>query len=449
MPHNQKRRTNVILIYGLSLLFMWFFTGKPGWWFFKGFLVEMNVYTIFLVLILMLILGALSIGRSAGKSREQSRVLELWKKGALFIFLFFIGQEKIRQLSYTKKDKIPKTFSQDWPSQQKLFPIMERIYTETNRLPKEAMKRILLLGIHSELSLLSYYTIVRELTERNKLSNTHLKRYGISQPKPEFIYASSETPDGYMIIQHLQKFVSYSGRDWKEYLSHSSVLSDVLRREIRQSKVVLKNPKLYNRHWLIPYSVTKKSIFQKGFHNVGQPYYWEEPEWLKSCSGTGQFQNDDGLYWCLILPGYLQRAGVHIKLSDPDPEASHSFFEIAFSGPLIGTSENSTNRDGFALWSDIQIHWSCGTMKFQYDLPNIGWKFIRPYSDRAKKQAEQLTAPVTLKIPMTSRYRLSKSISQTSCKKETVRKIEMTFDHSHYSYSRMYPSKRMQVIWNK
>ena len=475
MPHNQKTRTNIVLAYGFFLFFVQF-KSASGLWFLKIFSSGMNTYTIFLVLILILGLGALSISRDRSELNGNSQKLELWKKGILFVFLFFIGQEKIRQLPHTKKDKIPKTFSQSWPSQQKLFPIMERIHIETNWLPKEAMKRILILGIHPEISLLSYYSIVREFAKKNKLSNIYLSNlknsvqsfhknktlarkggggwHNVSTFKPDryknqFIYPSSETPDGYMIIQHLQQFISYSRRDWKEYLSHSFVLSEVLKQEILQGRVLLGGSKLYNQYWLIPYSVTKESVFQKGFHNIGQPYYWEEPEWLKSCFITRQSQDEDTFYWCIVLPGYLQRAGVRIKLSDPDLKTSHSIFELTLAGPLIGASENNTNRDGFALWSDMQIRWFCHTTKFQHNLPNIGWKYIPQYPDRAKKQAEQLTAPLTLKIPMTPRYHLSKDIPQTSCKKGDIERIELTFNHSRYSYSRTHPSERMEIVWNR
>ena len=349
---------------------------------------------------------------------------------------------------------------------------MKRIYTETNWLPKEAMKQVLILGIHSELSMLSNYTIAREFIRGSSLfnlkkylqlfyarhyerQNSHTKgnsgndsKFKPDQHKNLSIYLSG-TPDGYMIIQHLQKFIFYSHKDWKRYLSSSSVLPDVLRQEILQGKVHLENPKLYNRHWLIPYNVTEISIFQKGFHNIGQPYYWEEPNWLKGCSVTSQFQDTDTFYYCMVLPGYLQRTGVRIKLFDTDLKIANPSFELTFVGPLIGISNNNLNRDGFALWSDIRISWFCHTTQFSHNLPNIGWKHIRHYPDRAKKQAEQLTAPLILKIPMVPVITYSKETHHISCKKEDIKKIELTFNHTHYPYGRMHSSKRIELIWHK
>ena len=346
----------------------------------------------------------------------------------------------MRQLPWTGKDKVPETFSQDWPSWQKLYPIMERIYTETNWQPKEAMKRILVLGMHSELSLLSYYAMAKELIQKGKLPKGNVK---INSR----LDRSSKTPSGYIVIQHLQRFIAYSQKDWRRYLTHSSILSEALKQEILRGKVLLENPQLYNRHWLIPYKVTKRSIFQKGFHNIGQPYYWEEPEWLKNCSFTGQFQDQNKFYYCMVLPGYLQRAGVRIQLSDVDLQTSSSDFEIALVGPLIGTSDNSVNRDGFTFWFDIQIHWLCDTKKFHYDLPNIGWKYLSHYPDRAKKQAEQFTAPLTLKIPIASH--LSGKISQSSCRKENIKQIQLTFNYLLHSYSKTYSAKSIKVLWKR
>lgn len=431
MPCDQKTRTGILLAYGFFLLFMQF-KNELGFWFFKEFFSAMTIHTVFLFVILMFgLIGILKIGSIYSNRSFQK---QLWKPGLLFLFLFFIGQEKLRQLPWTKKDNAPETFSQDWPSWQELYPLMERIYTETNWQPKEAMKRILVLGMHSELSLLSYYALAKELIQKGNMKiNLRLNRF-------------SETPSGYIIIQHLQKFISYSQTDWKRYLSHSSVLSEILKKEILQDKVLFENPQLYNRHWLIPYKVTKGSVFQKGFHNIGQPYYWEEPAWLKNCSFTKQFQDQNKFYYCMVLPGYLSRAGVRIQLFD-DLQTSSSYFEITFVGPLIGTSENSTSRDGFAFWSDIQIHWLCNKESFHYNLPNIGWKYLSHYPDRAKKQAEQFTAPLILKIPIASH--LSGKVFRSSCRKQNIKQIQLTFNHFLYSFSKKYSVESINALWKR
>ena len=437
MPHSRKTKAGILFAYGIFLLFMQF-KNVIGFWFFKEFFSEMTIYTVLLAVILMFsLIGILRIGRIYS---NRSFRKQLWKPGLLFLFLFLIGQEKMRQLPWVGKDKVPETFSQDWPSWQKLYPIMERIYAETNWLPKEAMKRILVLGMHSELSLLSYYAVAKELIQRDKPPTGNMK---INSHLDQF----SEIPSGYIIIQHLQKFISYSQRDWKKYLSHSFVLSKTLKQEILRDKVLLENPKLYSRHWLIPYKVTKESVFQKGFHNIGQPYYWEEPGWLKNCSFTGQFQHQNEFYYCMVLPGYLQRAGVRIQLSDIDLQTSSSYFEITLVGPLIGTSANGVNRDGFAFWSDIQIHWLCDIKRFHYNLPNIGWKYLSHYPDRAKKQAEQFTTPLTLKIPMAPL--LSKKISQAACRKENIKQISLTFNHLLHSYSKTHHVKSINAFWER
>ena len=152
----------------------------------------------------------------------------------------------------------------------------------------------------------------------------------------------------------------------------------------------------------------------------------------------------------MVLPGYLQRAGVRIKLFNADKNSQYPSVELTLVGPLIGISNNNVNRDGFALWSDIQISWFCHTTKFSHNLPNIGWKNIKRHSDRAKKQAEQLTAPLTLKIPMPP-LSLTKETHHISCKKGDIKKIKLTFNHSHYPYGRMYSSKKIETefIWHR
>ena len=206
-----------------------------------------------------------------------------------------------------------------------------------------------------------------------------------------------ENSQGYIIIQHLKRFKNYSQKDWKEYLSHSSLLSEFLKKEIREGKILINNPKLYTSYWLIPYKITTDSIFVEGFSNVGQPYYWEEPAWLKHCSSTQHFQDKNELYYCLVLPGYLQRAGVKVQFSKNNGTNYH--LNVQFFGPLIGGKSPFNNIDGYAAWSDVQIKLLCEKFSFKYDMPSVG---AERYAIRKKPelQGQWFTAPLKLRIPI-------------------------------------------------
>ena len=212
--------------------------------------------------------------------------------------------------------------------------------------------------------------------------------------------ASAEIPSGYMIIQNLKKFTKYSLKDWEQYLAHSSLLSDFLRQEIKERKVLISRPLLYDSYWLIPYQTTKESVFIDGFHNIGQPYYWEEPKWLKNCTESESYKDQTGSYYCMVFPAPLQRerAGIHIKIPDPvqtDFISYPSFIDIHFFGKLIGGPSNAFGD--YALWSDIKITLSCNDSQFYYKLPNIGLYHTQKKKDAAE-MAKRLFSPLRFRI---------------------------------------------------
>ena len=258
-----------------------------------------------------------------------------------------------------------------------------------------------------------------------------------------------------MIIQHLKQFTDYSKKDWERHLSQSDLFSDFLRQEIAEKKILIQSAKLYDSYWLISYKTTKESAFVEGFSNIGQPYYWEEPEWLQNCFSTQQFKNESGLYYCMVLPGHLQRAGVHIKFSDDIQTnvtpLSHLNLNISFFGPLIGIRSGSTNLDGSSVWSDIQIHLSCGKKDFKYNVPRVGhyWKKIKKIPSL---QGQGFTAPLRFRIPVRG---YTKSLDQFSassvsdCKEQDIKEIELTFTHLHEKLYTSQPPEKIKVVWKK
>ena len=353
-----------------------------------------------------------------------------WKSSVLILCLFFMVQTKtIKWLVPQGEAAIPDRFSSSWPSYQDLRPIMERIFLETNWSPKEAMKRIYVVGIHTQQSLFSHYSLLTE-TIRKPL-------------KVDLTNKLLEKPSGYMIIQHLKEFAGYSKESWRQYLSQSSLLSELLRQEVIRGNILLQSPQLYNLYWLIPYKITKMSMFHKGFHNTGQSYYWEEPEWLKNCASTQSFKNKDGLYYCSILPGLLKRAGVQIKFVDSTSQGSpHLIANIAFFGPLLGTPECVINYDHYALslWANIRINVSCNKRNYQYALPDIGLD-CRLQEKDAKNRGNLLLAPLELQVSLTKG-----SAAFSDCTKEKLTGVRLTFNNHFRHFSGLIKSKE-KIIW--
>ena len=250
----------------------------------------------------------------------------------------------------------------------------------------------------------------------------------LKSPQPGNLKQTSETPDGYMIIPHSKEFSDYSPKDWSQYLSNGPLLSPFLRRETAEKKILIKNSRLFGRYWLISYHTTEESYFPEGFHNTGQHYYWEEPEWLKKCKATKSFRDKKGFYYCMVLTGYKQRGGVEITLSK---NTGAGFLNLFFYGPLIGLSKDDTNLDGYALWSNIQLKVECDDGMFRRALPNIGLNY-------ADQERPHLVAPLKLRVPV--------SEGDFSCGKIT--KMEMTFNLLYDEHLFIeHPLKKIKIVW--
>ena len=306
----------------------------------------------------------------------------------------------------TYKPPVAKTFAMRQPSYKELYPLMKQIYLETAWPPKTAMKKIYNIGIHLATSLLASYTMTAE--------NLNSGGGGIASYINPKLSLSLYKAQGYFIIQHLTKFDNWTQEDWKNYLSQF-LLSPFLQEEIQEGHIIIKAPKLYGQFWLIPYNITENSSFPEGFHNIGQPYYYEEPEWLKRCDKTQSFKNEKGFFYCQILPGHLQRAGLSITLPEKDNKAP--FLNIHFSGPLL-SSFQSSNLDGNSKWHDIQIHLNCEKRSFHWTLPDIGvynWRTVHS----PEKMAKAFLAPLELRLPI------------KGCKKKDIKKITVTFKEDY------------------
>ena len=458
LPDNSDKKLNYLLVYGLIIVCPLLLFGEAkNLLSFSNLLHTTGNYPVILLFGFILLFLMINTKGTTYKS--------LGKVCAFFVFLFCVAQMKIiKPLSFWEPS-IKKYFLRTWPRHQDLHPLMKKIYLETNWPEKKAVQRIYFVGIHSEVSLLSYYSMTREIIKRNF--------YDGSLKENNMYLVAPEESQGYMIIQHLQKFTDYSRKDWVGYLSRSSLLSDFLRQEITDKKILIQTPELYHSYWLIPYNTTKESAFVEGFYNIGQPYYWEEPEWLKNCTSTWQFKNKKGFYYCMVLPGHLQRAGVHIRLSEsvrvPTNIASpsHLNLDINFFGPLIGSPDCCSNLDGSALWSDIQINLLCGNTYYKQSLPNIGggnsitpnpgslasslpsigggnWKKIKK---NPALQGQLFTAPLKLRVPVRNFTALSNSLPRfqgIGCKKENIKKIELIFNHKKQQSKVI---KKIKVIW--
>ena len=304
------------------------------------------------------------------------------------------------------------------------YPLMERIYIETGWPPKTAMKKIFNLGTYPSRNLLADYIMTVE--KLNKTAVSHKKQI---YPEQENNLTTNK-PQGYFMIQNLQSFEDYTQKDWKNYLTKSSLLPSQLVQEIKTNKMTLQEPKLYNAYWLIPYQTTEESLFPEGFHNVEQSYYWEEPEWLKKCNETQVFKNEKELFYCKVLPGYLQKAGVKIK---PYHVNNRSFLNISFFGPALGIIMQSSNKNGGLSWTNIHIHIDCAKQTFNWSLPNVGYHSWDAFYS-IEKQAKILLTPLEVRV------------SLIKCKKEDINKIQLTFTENHLYNS---IEKKETVVWDE
>ena len=385
------------------------------------FIQNQNPPVIFFLAILILLL---IISFSSSQTRGTKPYWEYGKIGILFCFLFCLILIHTKTASRTVEKKFPLTGVH--PTYQEMYPLMKRIFLETALPAKSAMKHLYSTKIHFSISLLAYYSMTMEKITKHadrKLSDSFRWPYSGDLKRTSENH-TPESPHGYMIIPHIKKFSDYSLKDWNQYLANGPLLSRFLRREITEKKILIKNSRLFGGYWLISYYTTEESYFPEGFHNTGQHYYWEEPEWLKKCKATKSFRNKEGFYYCMVLPGYKQRGG--LKITFPKNATRHGFLNLFFYGPLIGLSKASTNSDGYALWSNIQLKVQCNSGMFHYTLPNIGLN----YTDR---QRLQIITPLKLRIPV--------SKTNFSCKKIT--KMELTF-HLMFMYEDL---KKIKVIW--
>ena len=432
LPNNSNKKINFLLVYTIfNLIYVLLlkyesitFLLNP----FKLIFIE-NQFALYIFFFIFFILAVTSF-QWHNKIQYKSILLGFFLFILAQISALYVFPKNFSKASYPKK-----SFSSAWPSYKELYPLMKRIYLDTGWSPKTTMQKILSIGTRTEISLLTYYTMTVENLNKSitppphfpyNTQNTSLKQ-NHSWKENTF---TKDKLTGYFIIQHLQNFIEYKQENWKSYLSQSSLLSPILSREIKEKKIVILKPKLYKSYWLIPYKTTENSLFPEGFHNIGQPYYWEEPDWLKECNQTQTFKNENGLFYCKVLPGHLQKAGLNIYFSkNIQKEVSFSLI-IQSVGPLLASPVPSVNLNGVESWSDIQIYLDCNNKSFHRFLPAIGihnWDTF----DYPKKHAKTLIAPLKLKIPL------------KNCKKNDIKKIKLTWTEKH----KRQEQKKEHVVW--
>ena len=132
---------------------------------------------------------------------------------------------------------------------------LKQIALDTNWEADTAIKRIYIIGtINRYISVKAHYSLIKEQLRNIRFSDN---------PNPQI--------HGYFIVEDLKQFINHIKEDWKEYLSQSPYVSPFVQQEIKAGKLLLQNPKLYNRYWLIPYRLTEDSVFQRAFITLVNP----------------------------------------------------------------------------------------------------------------------------------------------------------------------------------
>ena len=95
------------------------------------------------------------------------------KVGVFFVMLCLTAQIMIAKKTSLWIPHIKETFSNTYPRHQDLHPLMTQIYLETNWPPKEAVKRLYLIGFHDSISFLSHYAVSREIVRQKEKRHPH------------------------------------------------------------------------------------------------------------------------------------------------------------------------------------------------------------------------------------------------------------------------------------
>ena len=411
MSGNQNKNFSLLLAYGVLLAIPLL----------KGFnlksLANQDFYSAFALMekerafIWLALAGALSsvFLSSLRKNEKKYFYRNLWKLSALFLIAFAVLRKNIQN-----SDPFAAGIdNKNMVSLSSIEPAFRQIAMETNWDAKTAMKRIYFVGgrTHSEISWISYYSIAKERAAKERAKEAFEKEEKNIGDKNRGqmgrnAFSTALKRDGYFVIQDSKQFANNGKIPWKRRLSQSSFIPPSIQKEINEGRLVTGPSEKYGRFYLIPYKAKETSLFPEGFYNLGQPYYWEEPDWLKNCGSTGAFTKSDGFYYCITLPGHLQRAGIFITRLKPKkrelirkmekPLLEEAFLEVSFFGPLLGSKSLFSNMDGFAFWSNIRLSAYCGKKEHSRALPNIG--FPPDASDDNALKARPLNSPLKLRL---------------------------------------------------
>ena len=286
-------------------------------------------------------------------------------------------------------------------SYKKMEAVFQQIALETSYPAKETIKRMYFIGgIEPEIAILSNYLLASE-----RLKKT-------TQFKNKSNLKANKKPDGWLIIQHLKDFTNQPEINWRQWLSNSTFVSSAIRDELRENKLKIRHSVLYGDWHLISYQATKESAFPEGFYNIGEPYYYEEPNWLKNCKSTASFKKNKEFYYCMVLPGYLQRVGVHIKFIKKEGQV---FMSTGFFGSLLGLKMPQANPDGHGHWTDIKLSLTCNKNEYLYKVPDMGNN--QTIFRDIKAISKTINTPLKMRFPV-------------HCELDKIQKIKLSFNHT-------------------
>ena len=250
---------------------------------------------------------------------------------------------------------------------------LKHIYQNTGWSDKEAIQRVFQFGFNGKSDFLFYYRLVIE--EIGPVD----KKKDVTNNK------------GYFIIKKNGGLEKHSLKEWKDFFLNNE-FPDEVKKELKRNSLLIQNPHHITKSIdVVPYVIKSKTIFPKGFHNMGKSHF-KEPDWSKNtCYFPSLIKAGKTFYLCYVLYNYVgEKISFLINFSKIKKK---SFLKAEITGfPL--TIASSYRKD-FHFIENIIVEFSCGKkMEKVKLLSRIGYNIDK------SQYFKSFFAPMELQIPV-------------------------------------------------